>query len=51
MRRIQPRFLRIIVLGLVVVGLALSVSACGKRGNPKPPPDKPASHPKSFPPQ
>jgi len=51
MRRIEPRFLRIIVLALVVVGLALSVPACGKRGNPKPPPDKPASHPKSYPSQ
>jgi hypothetical protein len=51
MRRIQPRFLRVIVLGLVVVGLALSVSACGKRGNPKPPPDKPVSYPKSYPSQ
>ena len=51
MRRIKSRFLRIIVLGLVVVGLALPVSACGKRGSPKPPSDKPVSYPKSYPSQ
>jgi len=51
MRRTQSRFLRIIVLGLVVVGLALPVSACGKRSNPKPPSDKPISYPKSYPSQ
>jgi hypothetical protein len=49
MLRTQPRFLRIIVLGLVIVGLALPVSACGKRGNPKQPPDNPVSYPKSYP--
>jgi hypothetical protein len=49
MRRTQPRFLRIILLGVIVVGLALPVLGCGKRGSPTPPPDKPVSYPKSYP--
>lgn len=34
---------------IVLVCLALGLSACGKRGGPKPPADAPDRYPKSYP--
>ena len=49
MTRILSRCLGFVLPCLVVIGLSLSVSACGKRGNPKAPEDKPLSYPKTYP--
>jgi hypothetical protein len=49
MSQVLARCLGFVVPCLVVIGLSLSVSACGKRGNPKPPENKPVSFPKSYP--
>jgi hypothetical protein len=49
MRLILSRCPRFLVACMVVIGLSLSVSACGKRGNPKPAENKPVTYPKSYP--
>ena len=43
------RMTRIGMLTLLLVGLALSQAACGKKGNLKPPQDKPSNYPRSYP--
>ena len=35
--------------GLMIVVLSLVLSGCGKRGNPKPPENKPVTYPKNYP--
>ena len=47
--QVLAQSLGFVVPCLVVIGLSLSISACGKRGNPKPPENKPVSYPKSYP--
>jgi hypothetical protein len=49
MPRFLSRCLGFLVPGLMVIALSLSVSACGKRGNPNPPENKPVTYPKSYP--
>ncbi len=36
----RRRMARMLVTALVAAGLSVSVSACGKKGPPEPPPDK-----------
>ena len=47
--RCLARSLGLLTPCLVVIALSLSVSACGKRGNPKPPENKVVTYPKSYP--
>jgi hypothetical protein len=49
MRRMLSRWLGVTMLCLVIAGLSLS--ACGKRGNPKPAGDQPVTYPKAYPTQ
>jgi hypothetical protein len=49
MRRMVSRCLGLTMTGLIVA--ALSLSACGKRGNPKPPDNAPVTYPKPYPSQ
>jgi predicted small lipoprotein YifL len=39
--------MRLLLVFLVVAGLALAVSGCGRKGTPEPPPD--ADYPKRYP--
>ncbi|UUX48175.1 hypothetical protein NUH88_12185 [Nisaea acidiphila] len=43
------RMTRIGMLALLFAGLALTQAACGKKGNLKPPQDKPSDYPRSYP--
>lgn len=43
------RMSRLALLALLFAGLALGQAACGKKGNIKPPQDKPSDYPRSYP--
>lgn len=49
MRGKLSRLTGLLMTGLVVTVLSLSVAACGKRGNPSPPENKPVTYPKAYP--
>jgi predicted small lipoprotein YifL len=49
MRGKWARLPGVITTGLIVAVLSLSVAGCGKRGNPKPPENKPVTYPKNYP--
>lgn len=49
MRGRLARLPGLITTGLIVAVLSLSLSGCGKRGNPKPPESKAVTYPKNYP--
>jgi predicted small lipoprotein YifL len=49
MRRSLARLTGLVMTGLVVAVLSVSLAGCGKRGNPKPPENKPVTYPKTYP--
>ena len=49
MRWNPARLMGAMMTGLIVVVLSLSLAGCGKRGNPKPPENKPVTYPKNYP--
>lgn len=40
-----------LALALVLLALALPLAACGKKGEPGPPPGVPNTYPRQYPPQ
>jgi len=49
MRGKLARLPGLMATGLIIAVVSLSLAGCGKRGNPKPPENKPVTYPKTYP--